>query len=734
MKSDETDILFAGVAIEAVPDRLFDYAVPAELRGNIHPGLKVAAPFGKQVVSGYVIECRSAPKTDAAIKTLLKIEDPVPFFSAQLIALLKWMAAYYCAPFALALKCALPAPVRGGKVSAREELIVTPKTGQSGLTARQKELYDNVARVDGGRLHALCKELKTTPETLRRLERAGWISIEKQTVRRNPLARRRVMPSTPRALTPEQQAALAIIRAEAEKKTPKPVLLFGVTGSGKTEVYLQAIADALAQGKSAIMMVPEIALTPQTVQRFAARFGEAIAVLHSALSAGERFDEWHRIRSGEAKVVIGPRSAIFAPLANPGIIIVDEEHEPSYKQDETPRYNARDAAVMRAWLEKCACILGSATPALESWANMKAGKYTLAAMPSRVENRPLPYVHLVDMRLETARAGRAQIFSQALISAMRQRLERGEQIILFLNRRGHSPTTQCPACGHTVECESCSVNLTWHQAGNCLRCHLCGSWKHLPASCPACGAPGFDHRGFGTQRIEEALAKIFPAARLVRMDADSTSRRFSHDDLLDTFRSGRADILLGTQMIAKGLDFPNVTLVGIIAADMSLHLPDFRAAERTFQLLAQVSGRAGRGERPGEVYIQTYRPDHPAVQASRKADFATFAAGDLEERQTGGYPPYSHLACLTFRGAEAALTEKTARQWEKDLAAADPALHVSPALPAPIEKRRDEYRFQLLIRAETARLIVNALARIRSARPLPKGITLAIDIDAFSLL
>jgi primosomal protein N' (replication factor Y) len=513
------------------------------------------------------------------------------------------------------------------------------------------------------------------------------------------------------------------------------VLLYGVTGSGKSEVYLQAIAHVLEQGRGAIVLVPEIALTPQTVQRFAGRFGDRIAVLHSALGDGERFDEWQRIRKGEARVVVGPRSAVFAPVEHLGLIVVDEEHEPSYKQDEVPRYHARDVAVMRGHLERCAVVLGSATPALESWCNVQRGKYALARLPRRADAAAMPSVQVVDMRIEQARSGHVQVFSQPLLDAIRQRLERGEQTMLFLNRRGYATSLICPACGHVATCGACNVAFTYHRVDDCLRCHLCGAWERPAPACPSCHDPKFRYAGFGTQRIEQIIASCFPRARVARMDADSTSRKFSHDDILGAFRSGRTDILIGTQMIAKGLHFPNVTLVGIVLADSSLHLPDFRAGERTFQLLAQVAGRTGRGATAGEVVIQTYTPEHPAVTAACTENFEAFAGGELPVRQQFGYPPYAHLACLTLRGDDEARTaftaETLARRLQADMGS---GVDVSESCPAPLAKVKNHYRYQVILRAPTARAVITPLRAVLRGERLPDGVQLAVDIDAVSLL
>ena len=748
----------ARVATEFAADRFFDYSVPPELAGRIRVGQQVQVEFGSRIAEAYVVELPEAAETIAAppaetdlfgnvpkaaaatrrMKPILKIEDDIPFLSRPLLELARWMAGYTCSPFEVVLRNILPSVVRRHEVKEKELFFVTPMPGEFELTKRQNELLANLRRVDGGWLHSLVKEFSCSPGILRKLEERGAVKIEKKNLRRNPMANRHILPTKPMPLMPEQESALRqvveLLDAPGKKQ---PLLLFGVTGSGKTEVYLQAIAHALEHGKGAIVLVPEIALTPQTVHRFASRFGPQVAVLHSALGDGERYDEWHRIRTGEASVVVGPRSAVFAPVRDLGLIVVDEEHEPSYKQDETPHYHARDIAVMRAHLENCAVVLGSATPSMESWNNVNRGKYRLATMALRVANRPMPAVQIVDMRLETARAGHAQIFSESLLDALRLRLDRGEQSILFLNRRGYSRALTCPTCGYTATCEACALAYTYHQADTCLRCHICGDWKPLPEQCPECGDPAFKYQGVGTQRVELLLKKCFPAARVLRMDADVTSRKHSHDEILSVFRSGQADILIGTQMIAKGLDFPNVTLVGVLSADTSLQIPDFRAAERTYQLLAQVSGRAGRAELPGEVYIQTYSPDHPAILAAASdSGFAAFADRELAERRQGGYPPFSHLVCLTFKGASEDAVRLTAERFAGEMRGkvqSSPRLRVSAVCPAPLAKAKGFFRYQLLLFAPAASQAVRPLREVLRNQALPAGVTLSIDVDAINI-
>ena len=713
------------------------------------------------------------------LKPIEAVDGDGPVVLPVLMRLARWMAQYYLAPIERCIQTLLPAPVRSGRSREKIRLYVEAVSGGPGivradtdaqsedgrdearpsqspvsggpgivraasapkLTKRQEELVADICRVGGGWLQQIIAEFKCTAETLRRLEKLGALTIVERQMRRDPFANRRVVPSKPLPLNEDQSRALRLVldgvsqSEDAAAPPPKPILLFGVTGSGKTEVYLQAIAAVLAKGRGAIVLVPEIALTPQTVQRFAARFGENIAVLHSALSDGERYDEWQRIRAGKARVVVGPRSAVFAPVERLGLIVVDEEHEPSYKQDESPRYNARDVAVMRANLEHCPIVLGSATPALESWKNVKTEKYEVARLSRRAaEDAVMPLVHIVDMRREISEAGQPRLFSQALLDAIKQRLDKGEQTLLFLNRRGYSTSLVCPSCGYVATCEACDIAYTYHRHDDCLRCHICGGWKRVADKCPNCGDPKYKCLGTGTQRIEQIVSTCFPHARIARMDADSTSRKFSHDDILGAFKSGKTDILIGTQMIAKGLHFPNVTLVGIVMADSSLHIPDFRAGERTFQLLAQVSGRTGRGAIAGEVYVQTYTPAHPAVQMARTENFEGFADGELEIRRDLNYPPYCHLTCLTLSGPEesavAALLERIAEAVRDK---ADKSVIVSEVVPASLPKANNQFRYQLLLRAPTTSRILPPLSAALTANRIPEAMRLSVDVDALSL-
>ncbi|HIE11711.1 MAG TPA: primosomal protein N', partial [Kiritimatiellae bacterium] len=598
---------------------------------------------------------------------------------------------------------------------------------------RQARILEILSEQGSSRLSVLLKKSGAGRQSVRRLESKGWVRTARRTAERDPWERELILPSTPPELMPQQKRALAAIGDAIQGGEPRVVLLFGVTGSGKTEVYLGAIAEVLQRGQGAIVLVPEISLTPQTVERFRSRFGDTVAVLHSGLSEGERHDEWHRLNRGEARIAIGARSALFAPVRNPGLIVVDEEHETTYKQEETPRYHARDVAVMRGRQEGCAVVLGSATPSLETYYNAVRGKYRLVELPVRVDHRRMPTVRVVDMRVEAEKAG-LRVISADLLEAVRLRLERGEQVMFFLNRRGFASALICPRCGYAAACADCSVTMTYHLQGPRLLCHLCGREQKVPARCPQCGDKTFRYAGVGTQRVEQVAARLFPGAVVQRMDSDITTRRGAHRRILWDFRAGKIDILIGTQMIAKGLDFPNVTLVGVIYADIMLHMPDFRAAERTFQLLTQVAGRAGRGELSGEVVVQTFTPYHPAIQAARSLDFRTFYDQEVEFRRELAYPPFARLACVRFRGESEAAVKETAERLKH---AVEPELSgtaISGPAPAPVAKVRGKFRYQLLLRSRGIRTVCRALKDILRRFRAPRGVEITVDVDPVSLL
>ena len=540
----------------------------------------------------------------------------------------------------------------------------------------------------------------------------------------------------PEQLTDEQEIALQAISGSIKAEQPETFLLHGVTGSGKTEVYLRAIQEVLAKGQEAIVLVPEISLTPQMTARFKARFGELVAVMHSALSAGEKYDEWRKIHRGEVKVVVGARSAIFAPFENIGIIILDEEHEATYKQEDTPRYHARDVAIKRAEHYRCPVILGSATPSLESYARASKDVYTLLTLKNRAKNQDLPEVTVVDMR-EELKAGNRSMFSISLAEAIHERLKRGEQSILFLNRRGFSAFVLCRDCGTTVECPNCDISLTYHRAHERLKCHYCGHEERVPLVCPECESEHIRFFGTGTQKVQEEITNIFPEARVIRMDVDTTRQKGAHERLLRQFSEGKADILLGTQMIAKGLDFPNITLVGALAADTTLHLADFRAAEKTFQLMTQVSGRAGRHELPGEVFIQTYSPEHYAIELAKDQHYEPFYNLEMASRRQFGYPPFYFVALIQFTHEDVLKVADFANKGTTYLRGKlSPNTVIIGPTAAAISRVNNRYRYQCLIKYKREPKLTETLQQlIRMYRTdwIKSGLTMTVDVDPVSI-
>ena len=730
----------AKVAVDLSLDREFDYLIPDELISTVEIGSRVSVPFGHRHVDGFVVGL--ADKSELAeLKPIGKVLGEKSLVTESVMGLARWMSSYYLAPFENCVRSVLPAVVRNKARGEKKQLSVslTGARPENDLSAAQDRVFQCLEKSSPMLLSELTAVAETTVSPIKTLEKKGLVVISQESIYRDPHEGVEILKTAPLTLMPEQAVALEKVIAAMDSEKPETVLLHGATGSGKTEVYLQAIARALEQGKGAIVLVPEIALTPQTVDRFRARFADQpkrVAVLHSSLSDGERYDEWHRIRAGEAVIVVGARSALFAPVENLGLIVVDEEHEPTYKQDETPRYNARDAAVMRAHRENCAVVLGSATPALESYCNAKNGKYIYVDMPSRVDDRKMPEIRVVDMRLEKDREGHHGLFSKELIHEIYARLDRAEQTMIFLNRRGFSASLVCPDCGYVSECEHCSVKLTYHKARHRLICHTCGDERAAPDRCPECGSKEFKYSGAGTEKIEEVMAKLFPKANIARMDSDTMRKKNAHRELLAKFRLGKIDILIGTQMIAKGLDFPNVTLVGVVNPDHALHMADFRAGERVFQLLTQVAGRAGRGQVEGEVLVQTYTPHHPAIQFARRMDFEGFCDQELAFRKELSYPPYAHLTCITLRGKHEPLVEKTGETLFHYLEqAVSDEVMLSPLIPAPISRARGEYRYQILMRAEKTGAMTRAIRRsVAAIEKWPKGVKCTIDVDATSLL
>jgi primosomal protein N' (replication factor Y) len=659
------------------------------------------------------------------------------------------MGEYYCCGPEVALRTVLPEAVRKEKAGWREQLFVRalpPQGAPPKLSRRQEEILEFARGRAEAPLQELLRATGAATQTLRRLEDKGLLVIAPKISERDPYARDTILPTRPLALNPEQARALGEITAAMSGSGPahRAFLLHGVTGSGKTEVYLQAIALALEQGKGAIVLVPEISLTPQTVERFKARFSSGpqqtlVAVLHSHLSAGERHDEWHKIRQGRARIAIGARSAVFAPVERLGLIIVDEEHEHSYKQEEAPRYHARDVAVVRARMEDAVVVLGSATPCMESFYNAQKGKYRLLEMPTRADDKKMPIVRVVDMRQVARQEKSNTIFSPALKEAILKRLERKEQTILFLNRRGFSTSLQCPLCGYVAQCPDCSVSLTFHRQEGKLKCHICGRESPAPRVCPdpKCRNPAIRYSGLGTERVEAALAALFPRARVKRMDSDTLKRKEDYRRILGDVRTGKIDILVGTQMIAKGLHFPNVTLVGIVHADLGLHIPDFRGGERTFQLLTQVAGRAGRGDVEGEVLVQAFTPFHPAIQYARRHDFNGFYAEEMEFRRQLRYPPLSRVALLLLRGRNGEKVEFSANYVKGELAKRTGAISdlvVKGPAAAPLARAKTEYRWQIMLLTRQMSRLSLALAELQAALTLPDEVRMTVDIDPVDLM
>ena len=674
-----------------------------------------------------------------------------PILSEQLLELGRWISAYYCCPIETVMRSLLPQVIRRAEVGWKKQLFVQPgrQIDNEELeklrkrAPRQTELLEAILRLEAPiRASQLLRQTSLDNQTLRALVKRGLVELREEAVVRDPHADEQFIATSNLILNQEQTDALTeITQALNSPEKSRPILLHGVTGSGKTEIYLQAIRAALNRGCTAIVLVPEISLTPQTVERFKGRFADmpdAVAVLHSHLSEGERHDEWHKIHSGRARIVIGARSAIFAPLKNLGLIVVDEEHETTYKQEEAPRYHARDIAIVRAKIEKCVAVLGSATPSLESYHNAAIGKYRLVTLTQRIDEKQMPLMRIVDLRQERRKEKSATILSEKLRTAIATRLEKREQTILFLNRRGFSTSLLCSDCGEARNCPNCSVALTFHRhptvAGR-LSCHLCGHTAAVPKKCPACGKDALIYAGFGTERVETTVSQIFPKAVVRRMDADSMTRKEAYRETLRNFRTGKIDILVGTQMIAKGLHFPNVTLVGIINADLALHLPDFRAGERTFQLLTQVAGRAGRGETSGEVFVQTYTPFSPSIQFARHHDFAGYFQQELEFRERCDFPPFKHAILTTVRSPHEGRAKLSAETLQRRLKEALPQEFIlGEATPAPLEKLQSQFRFHILLRGEAIMRLSRLVRETVDKLPFPEDVTVTVDVDPYQLL
>ncbi len=747
----EDRMQYVRVIVDRAIHRELDYSVPETLAKRIGIGSRVRVPFRDE--SGLATVVAILEESDAkGIRPIEAVIGEAPILNERLLELARWIGNYYCCPIETVMRSLLPQVIRRAELGWKKQLFVQPgkkieKTELEKLrrrAPRQAELLQAILKLEKPvRAAELLRQTSLDNQTLRALVKRGLVDLREEAIVRDPHADEQFIATSSLVLNEEQTRALnEIILALAVSENARPILLHGVTGSGKTEVYLQAIHAALERGRTAIVLVPEISLTPQTVERFKGRFAEAqdmVAVLHSHLSEGERHDEWHKIHSGRARIVIGARSAVFAPLKNLGLIVVDEEHETTYKQEEAPRYDARDVAVVRAKIEQCVVVLGSATPSLESYHNAMIQKYGLVTLTQRVDQNQMPLMRVVDLRQERRKQKRATILSEKLSQAIGDRLEKREQTILFLNRRGFSTSLLCSNCGEARNCPNCSVALTFHQnfqgGSGRLSCHLCGHTAAVPKKCPACGQDALIYHGFGTEKVESTVAQLFPKAVVRRMDADSMTRKDAYRETLRNFRTGKIDILVGTQMIAKGLHFPNVTLVGIINADLALHLPDFRAGERTFQLLTQVAGRAGRGETPGEVFVQTYTPFSPSIQFARHHDFAGYFQQELEFRERCDFPPFKHAILITARSSHEGRAKLSAETLKRRLTEALPKEFIlGDAAPAPLEKLQGQFRFHILIRGKAIMRLSRLVRETLDKLPFPEDVTVTVDVDPYHLL
>ncbi|MCU0722840.1 MAG: primosomal protein N' [Planctomycetes bacterium] len=731
---------FVEVALPVRVGHTYTYSVPPGL--PVVLGSRVLVPFGKKKsAEGYAVGFPESSPGTFAVKDVLQVVDERPLLTPAMLEFTRWVGRYYRAPWGEVLSASIPPAARslhGGGRDRRAALAVDRAKAQEHLEKARKRFpgQAKVLEVLLGResgeiwlsdLMSLCGASYSPVNTL---ARNGVIRLEKD--------RRAPAPPVPGPredvrLTPEQEAALSAVSAAVASRGFHVMLLRGVTGSGKTEVYLRAIEAALALGRGAITLVPEISLTPQMVERYLSRF-PGVAVLHSSLSAAERAGQWESIRAGKAKVVVGARSAVFAPVQDLGLLVIDEEHEPSFKQESSPRYNARDAAVMRARMEGAVAVLGSATPSLESAQNAAAGKYRELLLPRRVRDLPLPEVEVVNLGVEARETGRLPLFSRRLETLARQALERREQVILFLNRRGFSTFLQCPACGFRYTCPNCRISLTWHRKIGRAVCHYCYHGEVPGDACPSCLTPGLKYFGLGTEKVEEAAAKAFPGARIARMDSDSMDSRESYEKAFHDVREGRTDVLVGTQMIAKGLDFPNVTLVGVVSADASLALPDFRAAERTFQLITQVAGRAGRSDKGGRVVVQTFQPDHYSIRCAAAQDHEAFVRAEIGFRRELGYPPFGRLARILCTGDREQAVADRARGVAEKLRKGAPQVQVLGPAPAPLEVIRNRFRHHVVVKARTGDEIQAALDAIDADLYASGPVRVSADVDPQSML
>lgn len=663
---------FAEIAVALPLDKLFQYSIPDDLASSVRVGSRVFVPFGPRTIVGYVVGLSEVAEV-RSVKSVKGVIDKEPILNGEMLSLTKWVGENYFCSWGEAISAVIPQGIKKGKESIGSRL----KSHEEPAVA-----------------HA---------------------------------------PSDPHILMEEQDKALAQISDAINNGCPATFLLHGITASGKTEVYLQAIELVLQKGRQAIMLVPEIALTPQTIERFVSRFGHRVAVIHSHLTPAKRFLEWKKIRDGKADIVVGARSAIFSPMSRLGLIIIDEEHETTYKQDDVPRYHAREVAVERSRLNNCPLILGSATPSLESYYKARKGEYRLIRLTKRIDDRFLPKMKIVDMRMELATRKKIEVFSKVLLDAIDKAINAGKQVIIFLNRRGFSTFINCKKCGLVMKCRRCDAVMVYHFDEKKLMCHYCNYAQTPPDICPKCRSAYIRYFGLGTEKVESELSHKFAHVKMARMDSDTTSAKGSHDKILGKFKSGEVKMLVGTQMIAKGLDFPEVTLVGVVSADVTLNVPDFRSSERAFNLLTQVGGRAGRGEDAGEVIVQTYAPDHYAILAAAKHDYERFYEEEIKSRKELYFPPFVNLVKVVVRARNDELASKTAGELAEALRIADKDAMIAGPAPAPMARVRGYFRYNVLLKGKDTKAMCALLKGVLASFRRPHGVLIAVDVDPGSM-
>ena len=731
MTSTTQQVKAAAIAVVAPLDKILSYAIPEALAAQVRIGSRVCVPLGRRQVVGYVMAWMVPG--DGPLKNILEVIDPHPLFHARHAAFYLRAARYYAYPPGEAVRTALPAGLSAldSKPSVLRDKLYRPTIlAEQPQGARQREVLDFIREFKQASLSQLRRQFGTPHVVVQRLLELGFLQVEEVELCRDPFAEVAVGVHQAFELNPAQQQAVTLVEeALCDQAAFHAFLLHGVTGSGKTEVYLRAIARTLELHRQALVLVPEIALTPQLVARFRSWFqgrDVRLAVLHSGLSDGERYDAWRQVARGDIDVVIGARSAVFAPLPALGLIVVDEEHDGSYKQSEGFRYNARDLALMRGQMDETVVLLGSATPVLTTYQRALDGHLTYLDLPERTAERPLPQIQLVDLSLHEGES----LLSEPLQTALAEALAAGEQTLLLLTRRGYAPFLLCHDCGASLRCPNCDITLTYSQVQRSLRCHYCDFHRPPPENCDRCSGARLLPEGMGTERLEEEIRQNFPTARVARMDRDTTSRKGAHHRLIEQMTTGAIDVLIGTQMIAKGHDFPAVTLVGVLNADTALNLPDFRSAERVFSLLSQVSGRAGRGDRLGRVMIQTYAVDNYALDYVTRHDYQGFAALELSQRQVLAYPPFGYLVNLVLSGNDEKKVHNAAEQLSTNLSSAAVAVEVLGPAPCLLPRLRNKHRVQILLKAkqrEPLRRQVELLSRLRSH--LPAGVALTVDVD-----